>query len=35
MDSTELYSQLLSVGAPWTVKRVAMGVHGERPAVPY
>lgn len=28
MDSTELYSQLLGVGAPWTVKRVAMDVHG-------
>lgn len=28
MDSTELYSQLLGVAAPWTVQRVAMDVHG-------
>jgi transposase len=28
MDSTELYSQLLGVTAPWTVQRVAMDVHG-------
>ena len=28
MDSTELYSQLLGVVAPWTVQRVAMDVHG-------
>lgn len=27
MDSTELYSQLLGVVAPWTVQRVAMDVH--------
>jgi transposase len=28
MDSTELYSQLLGVTAPWTVQRVEMDVHG-------
>jgi len=28
MDSTELYSQLLGVTAPWTVQRVAMDVQG-------
>jgi transposase len=28
MDSTELYRQLLGVGAPWTVQRVEMDVHG-------
>ena len=28
MDSTELYSQLLGVTAPWTVQRVAMDIHG-------
>lgn len=30
MDSTQLYSQLLGIYAPWTVERVDMDIHGQR-----